>query len=70
MSSVTLRPHFMNCEYLTRNGQHAKLEECGQPATHRGVKAPKKHYCAAHAKLVGRPGGIKLEPIKGLLTEK
>jgi hypothetical protein len=58
----------MNCEYLTRNGQHAKLEECGKPATHRGARAPKKHYCADHAKLVGKPGGIKLESLNTALT--
>ena len=54
----------MNCEYLTRNGQHAKLEPCGKAATHRGVKPPKRCYCAEHNALVSKPGGIKTEAIK------
>lgn len=43
------------CEYLTRHAGNSKLVECGQPATLRGVKPPRKFYCEEHGKLVGHP---------------
>lgn len=52
----------MNCEYQTyRDG---RLQDCGQPATHRGVKPPKRRYCAAHNEQVTKRGGLKTVPVK------
>lgn len=42
------------CEYPTRHERNARLVECGQPATLRGVKPPRKFYCEKHGQLVGR----------------
>lgn len=52
----------MNCEYQTyRDG---RLQDCGLPATHRGVKPPKRCYCAAHNEQVSKRGGLKTAPVK------
>ena len=54
----------MNCEYLSRDRATGKLQPCGKPATHQGVKMPKRFYCADHNKQVTKPGGLKTEPVK------
>ena len=51
----------MNCEYQTyRDG---RLQDCGKPATHQGVKPPKRRYCAECNALVSNRGGLKTVPV-------
>ena len=57
----------MNCEYQTyRDG---RLQDCGMPATHRGVKPPKRCYCKDHNEQVSKRGGLKTEEVGGQKSE-